>query len=73
MNFDLREYIVVFENVIPNDLCEEILNEYKNDNNWVSTSTKGGVDKSVRNCDAIDMSNSLIINIFNLRYMFKFS
>lgn len=61
MSFDLRDYIVVFENIIPNQLCDEVLEEYESDKNWMNTSTKGGVDRETRRCDAINMSNDFII------------
>jgi predicted 2-oxoglutarate/Fe(II)-dependent dioxygenase YbiX len=62
VTFDLRDYIVVFENAISNDLCNEILQEYKNDKDWVESTTRGGLARNVRRCDAIDMSNPLIIS-----------
>ncbi len=61
MSFDLRDYIVVFENIISDKLCDEILAEYNNDKNWMNTSTGGGINREVRRCDAINMSNSFII------------
>ena len=41
MSFDLRDYIVVFKNIIPEELCDEVLEEYKNDENWMNTSVSG--------------------------------
>jgi predicted 2-oxoglutarate/Fe(II)-dependent dioxygenase YbiX len=61
MTFDLRDYIVVFENIIPDELCDEVLEEYNNDKNWINTSTAGGVARNVRRCDAINISDSTII------------
>jgi predicted 2-oxoglutarate/Fe(II)-dependent dioxygenase YbiX len=61
MSFDIRDYIVVFENIIPDELCDEVLEEYNNDKNWINTSTSGGVNREIRRCDAINMSDSVII------------
>lgn len=61
MSFDLRDYIVVLENIIPDELCDEILSEYNSDKNWVNAITGGGVMKNIRRCDAINMSDSFII------------
>jgi Rps23 Pro-64 3,4-dihydroxylase Tpa1-like proline 4-hydroxylase len=61
MSFDLRDYIVVFENIVPNELCNEILEEYNNDKNWINTTTKGGLARDIRRCDAINISDSYII------------
>jgi Rps23 Pro-64 3,4-dihydroxylase Tpa1-like proline 4-hydroxylase len=61
MSFDLRDYIVVFENIVPDELCNQILEEYGNDKDWVNTNTKGGLARDIRRCDAINMSDSYII------------
>lgn len=61
MSFNLKDYILLFENVVPNELCDEILEEYNTDSNWVNTHTGGGLKREIRRCDAIDMSNSFII------------
>lgn len=61
MSFDLRDYIVVLENIIPDELCDEVLDEYGNDKNWTNTTTGGGIKRHVRRCDAINMSDAFII------------
>ena len=61
MSFDLRDYIVVFENIVSNELCDEILEEYNNDKNWMNTITGVGLSRDVRRCDAINMSEKFII------------
>jgi hypothetical protein len=61
MSFDLRDYIVVFENIVPDELCDEILEEYSNDKNWINTVTGGGLLRDVRRCDNINISDSFII------------
>jgi predicted 2-oxoglutarate/Fe(II)-dependent dioxygenase YbiX len=61
MSFDLRDYIVVFENIIPNELCDEILEEYNSDKNWINTSVSGGVNRDIRRCDAINISENFVI------------
>jgi Rps23 Pro-64 3,4-dihydroxylase Tpa1-like proline 4-hydroxylase len=61
MSFDLRDYIVVFENMVPDELCNETLEEYKNDHNWVNTTTSGGLSRDIRRCDAINLSDEYVI------------
>lgn len=61
MSFDLRDYIVVFENAISNELCEEVIAEYNNDKNWTNTVVSGGTRRDIRRCDAINMTDSFII------------
>lgn len=64
MTFDVRDYIVVFENIIPNELCNEVLDEYVNDTNWLQTTvgTNGTLNTDVRRCDTINISEHFIIN-----------
>jgi hypothetical protein len=61
MSFDLRDYIVVFENIISDELCDEVLTEYGNDKNWINTVVSGGTRRDVRRCDAINISDACII------------
>lgn len=62
MSFDLRDYIVVLENVISDTLCDEILQEYFNSSCWVNTTVASGIARDVRRCDAINMTNPNIIS-----------
>jgi predicted 2-oxoglutarate/Fe(II)-dependent dioxygenase YbiX len=61
MSFNVPDYILVFENIVSNELCDEILSEYHNDKDWMNTSTAGGIHRDVRRCDAIHMSDANII------------
>ena len=57
----LSDYILVIENVIPNDLMAAINREYINSSDWVLATTKGGLDQQTRNCSTIGLSFSSII------------
>ena len=60
---NINDYIHVVKNAISNELCDEILNEYKNDNDWTDAVIgKGKVVKDVRNCQAIAISLPSIID-----------
>ena len=62
--FDLKDYIVEFENIVPDDLCDKILNEYVNSNDWGPTYVgQGVVDKKLRNVDTIYISNRNVIQV----------
>jgi predicted 2-oxoglutarate/Fe(II)-dependent dioxygenase YbiX len=63
MSFDIRDYIVVFENIVPVELCDSILSEYSNTNEWLQTSTKGGVRLDIRSATTILMSTDQVINL----------
>lgn len=52
----LHDYIVVFEDVIPQNLCDSILEEFKDESEWKNTEIAGGLDKTVRNAKTIVIS-----------------
>jgi predicted 2-oxoglutarate/Fe(II)-dependent dioxygenase YbiX len=53
----LKDYILVLEDILPEELCDSILNEYKDSNEWTNSSiSKGIVNKEIRNCTSIGIS-----------------
>lgn len=59
---NIEDYIVEFENIIPEDLCDRILAEYSNSDCWIPTQIGAGiVDKNVRNVETIQMSMQPVI------------
>jgi len=59
----LEDYIQVFDNALPIELCNEILDEYKNSSDWESALVGTGVvDKNYRNCNQIMISGHEIIS-----------
>ena len=59
---DLNKYIVVIKNALSLDLCNKILNEFINSDEWEDTTIKNGhVNKSIRNCQTIGISYPNII------------
>jgi len=58
MNFDLRDYIVVFENIVSDELCDKILDEYSNDEEWEKTvvGPNGTVNDKIRTAETIIIS-----------------
>ena len=59
----LKDYILVLEDIIPDTLCDDILKEYKNSNEWLDTEVgiKGNINKKVRNCTTIGISLNEVI------------
>jgi predicted 2-oxoglutarate/Fe(II)-dependent dioxygenase YbiX len=54
---NLENYIYVVKNALNNEVCDEILNEFKNSDDWVDSLLKLGViNQNIRNCKAIAMS-----------------
>lgn len=56
----LDSYIKIFEDEVPKELCERILNEYVNSQDWVSAEIidpNTPVNSDIRNCDIIYMSD----------------
>ena len=59
---ELKDYILVLEDVIPEELCDSILNEYKESNEWINSLIgKGIINKKVRNCTSINISLNEVI------------
>jgi predicted 2-oxoglutarate/Fe(II)-dependent dioxygenase YbiX len=58
MSFDVRDYIVVFQDAISNDICDAILEEFSNEKEWAKTTvgTAGVVDDKVRSAETIVIS-----------------
>ena len=53
----LESFIKIYENIIPEDLCDSIINEYENDSDWVDSMIgTENVDKKVRNCKVVSIS-----------------
>jgi predicted 2-oxoglutarate/Fe(II)-dependent dioxygenase YbiX len=60
---NLTDYITVYKNGIPNDLCDRIVNEYKECENWQEARIGGGVvDKDMRNVRNVNVSHPEIIS-----------
>jgi hypothetical protein len=59
---NLNEYIVVIKNAITDPLCDAILEEFKNSDEWQNTVVgKGTVEKNVRNCETVVISYPHVI------------
>jgi Rps23 Pro-64 3,4-dihydroxylase Tpa1-like proline 4-hydroxylase len=52
----LDEYIITLDNIVPEELCDRILEEYHNCNLWKPSLTKG--NNKARNCSRICISTS---------------
>lgn len=54
-NNNIKNYIHVFEDVIPHELCDKIIGEYE-ENEFNNAQTVGGLDSKIRNCKHISLS-----------------
>jgi len=60
----LTDYIQVFENIVPNELCDAILHEFSNEKEWVQTVVgKGREDRNIRSATTIVMSYPHVIEV----------
>jgi len=59
----LEDYIYVVKNALSLNLCDEILDEFKNSNEWGNSvvGSAGTVEKSIRNCETIVISYPHVI------------
>jgi predicted 2-oxoglutarate/Fe(II)-dependent dioxygenase YbiX len=60
----LEQFIQIEPNILPNDVCDALLDEYANSAEWLPAKTFAGINPQIRNCDTIKMSmgESLSIN-----------
>ena len=62
LHSNLSEYIVVIKNALTNPLCDAVLEEFKNSNEWQDTVVGSGtVQKNIRNCETIVISYPHVI------------
>jgi predicted 2-oxoglutarate/Fe(II)-dependent dioxygenase YbiX len=67
---EFKDYILVLEDILPDKLCNDILNEYKNSNEWLDATigSEGNINKGIRNCTSIAISiNKTIEKNKNIR------
>ena len=58
----LEDYIYIVKNALSLNLCDEILSEFKNSDEWQNTVVgSGSVEKNIRNCETIGLSFSYVI------------
>lgn len=56
----LSKYIHIYKNFIPNELCNEIIEEFGDDLRWGKSILSSGFDPKVRNCSSINISTSKV-------------
>ena len=63
MQNKLSDYIYIVKNALSLDLCNEILNEFVNSDEWADTvvGTDGVLNKNIRNCQTIVISYPEVI------------
>ena len=59
---NIEDYIKVFENIVPEELCDKIISEYENSHDWCDAIIENGVEKNIRNCKIISISSTNIIS-----------
>lgn len=53
---NLNDYIVVLKNILSEELCDSIVNKFKNSNEWAEATIKNEIiDKNTRNCTTIPL------------------
>lgn len=58
---ELKDYIVVVPDIVPLELCDAVLTEYKECDDWVLAKTASGKSDAERQCGVIGISFSNII------------
>lgn len=57
----ISDYIQVFENIVPNELCDAILEEFSNEKEWVQTEVSGGLRPDIRSAETVVISYPHVI------------
>jgi predicted 2-oxoglutarate/Fe(II)-dependent dioxygenase YbiX len=59
---NINDYIVVFDGIITNELCDSILNEFSDEKEWQKTLIAGGcIDNTIRAAETIELSYPQVI------------
>ena len=58
---NINNYIVVVPDIVPSELCDAVLAEYKNCDDWQNATVKNGENLNIRNCQTVGISFSSII------------
>jgi len=60
---ELKDYIIVLEDVLPHSVCDKILEEYANSGEWQQTVVGGGEARlDIRSAQTIQMSADFVLN-----------
>jgi predicted 2-oxoglutarate/Fe(II)-dependent dioxygenase YbiX len=59
---ELKDYIVIMNNIMPPPVADAVLTEYKDCDNWINAIVKNGEDLNTRNCQTIGISFESIIS-----------
>lgn len=52
---DLTDWILIVEDVLTSEQCDQIVNEY-DEGEWVQTETAGGIDRNIRSASTVVIS-----------------
>jgi Rps23 Pro-64 3,4-dihydroxylase Tpa1-like proline 4-hydroxylase len=59
----LEDYIFTLDNVVSEELCDKILEEYHECSFWTPSSVgNGNIDDNIRNCDSINISENIVLH-----------
>jgi len=57
----LKDYILLVPDIIPNELCDSVLAEYKDCDHWFNATISDGENLNIRNCQTIGISFQVVI------------
>jgi Rps23 Pro-64 3,4-dihydroxylase Tpa1-like proline 4-hydroxylase len=58
----LEDFVVTFDKLVPEELCDRIISEYQNDPLWTPTRVGyGEIDQQIRNCNVLPISSNNLI------------
>ena len=58
----LEDFIITLDSIVPDELCDTILEEYRDCSFWTPSRTgDGNISDQIRNCDTINISEDIVI------------
>jgi predicted 2-oxoglutarate/Fe(II)-dependent dioxygenase YbiX len=57
----LKDYIVVLDDILPHSVCDKILAEYAQTDEWVQTEIGSGINTNIRSAKTIQMSEDFVL------------
>lgn len=58
---NLKDYIIVLDDVLSHSVCDKILEEYVNSGEWQQTEIGSGINTDIRSATTIQMSQDIVI------------
>jgi predicted 2-oxoglutarate/Fe(II)-dependent dioxygenase YbiX len=59
---NIKDYIIVLDDILPHSVCDKILDEYAQTDEWVQTQIGSGINTNIRSATTIQMSADFVVS-----------